>query len=396
MDVKVKPNWSGGVKDTFEYLTTIFRSDDGHEQRSAERINARRSVEFEALLKGDRLRDLRGALDARSDRLLNLPEPVSILSTVDGYAPPGAASIIVSGTIPAEFAGRRVFIHNWNWSRGFFAEIASVVGPTVTFAAPIEDEVQSGDTIRACVVGRMPATMRVLYTTDDLAVVPVTFNQNPGERNSLAPFPLYPVFKGREVLVEKPNWSNAPEVEIVGEYETTDFGRGVIRTYSPIDLITRITQLTFTGRKQAKIGSLLAFFHRQMGRLNEFWCPSWTSDLRLVGSIVTGTNRITVAGRVVADYYATSTVDRAIAIRLPNDEWRFIGIASIHADGANSVVTSDVQLNFSVEIGAEIGLYWLNVCRFASDTMTVQWVTDGIGQTVLQIATLEALPAEDE
>ena len=63
-------------------------------------------------------------------------------------------------------------------------------------------------------------------------------------------------------------------------------------------------------------------------------------------------------------------------------------------NGSVSTLTFVEPITFDVEVGREIGLYWLNVCRFATDTMTVEWITDEVAQTVFQITTLEALPAE--
>lgn len=392
MDIFTKPNWRGGVKDSYEYLTTIFQTDDGHEQRSAERINARRSVEFEALVNGDRLRALRGALDARSDFILNIPEPVAILARVAVYAPLGATSVQFNAPIAASMIGRRVTIQSG--ATAFFAQIANVTGSTVTFTAPIEREAQIGAVLRDTIICRMGKSVKVKYVTDDAAVVPMVLYQNPGEKNAVPAAAAYQSFKGREVLIEKPNWASEPEVEIVGEYEVADFDRGIIKTYSPIDFVSRITQFTYSGRSADKINRLAAFFHRQMGRLNEFYCPSWTSDLRITAPIVSGVNKITVAGREVSDFYSTSTVDRAVAILLPGGVWKFLTIASITTNGITSEITTADNINFAVALGGEIGIYWLNVCRFATDTMTVQWITDEVAQTVFQITTLEALPAE--
>ena len=392
MDIFLKPDWSNGVRESLEFLTTIFTSDSGKEQRSAERTYARRSLSFEVLLHADALRDLRADLHERSDFLSYIPEPVHRVSTVAVYAPLGSTSIRFADVVSSDHLGKRVCI--MGGKRNFFATVAGIAGSTVTFSAPIEREAVVGDDLRLCVEGRMPTSVSVNYVTDDIAYFNAGFNQNPGTPNIDYGTSAFPTFKGREVFNEKPNWTNPPSVEIVSEYDVTDFKRGVIRTYSPIDFISRVTQFTFLGRSTAKMNRLVDFFQRQLGRCGEFWCPSWTSDLRLVQPISNGTNYIVVAGRKVADYYGGSTVEKAVAIQRSNSAWLYRYITGISTDGTNSTITFDSSFTFDVDLEAIAGLYWLNVCRFATDTMTVQWITDEVAQTVFQITTLEALPAE--
>ena len=392
MDIFLKPNWGNGVKETLEFLTTIVTSDRGKEQRSAERTHARRSVSFEAVLHADALRDLKADLHERSDFLSYIPEPVHRLSTVAVYAPLGSTTVQFVDVVSSDHIGKRVCI--MGGKRNFFATVSGIVGSTVTFSAPIEREAVAGDDLRLCVEGRMPTSVSVKYVADDIAYFNADFNQNPGTPNINYGTSAFPTFRGREVFNEKPNWDNPPSVEIVSEYNVTDFKRGVIRTYSPIDFISRVTQFTFLGRNTAKMNRLIDFFQRQLGRCGEFWCPSWTSDLRMVQPITNGNNYIVVAGRKVADYYASSTVEKAVAIRRSNNDWLYRYITGITTDGTNSTITFDAPFTFDVDLEAVVGLYWLNVCRFATDTMTVQWITNEVAQTVFQITTLEALPAE--
>ena len=392
MDIFLKPDWANGVQESFEFLTTIFTTDSGKEQRSAERTYARRSLSFEALLHADAQRDLQADLHERSDFLSYIPEPVHRVSAVAVYAPLGSTGVQFSDVIPSDYLGKRVCI--MGGKRNFFSTIASISGSTVIFSAPIESEAVVGDDLRLCIEGRMPASVSVNYMTDNLARFNAIFNQNPGTPNIPRGANAFSTFRGREVFSEKPDWSNPPSVEIISDYGVTDFKRGVIRTYSPIDFISRVTQFTFLGRSTNKMNRLIDFYQRQLGRCGEFWCPSWTSDLRLVQPITNGSNYIVVAGRKVADYYGGSTVEKAVAIRRSNNAWLYRYITGISTDGTNSTITFDSSFTFDVDLEAVVGLYWLNVCRFATDTMTVQWNTDEVAQTVFQITTLEALPAE--
>lgn len=392
MDVFTKPNWSGGVTDTLEFRTTVFTTDDGNEQRSAERAQPRRTTAFTALLHGDSLRKMQAILHSRFDDVCTVPDPVRLLGTVTTYAAAGAGSILIDATLSAAFVGSTISVQSP--SGQYFATVSAISGNRVAFSAAAGAESLIGAEVRACFRGRFPSTVTVSMVTDDKATCSISVAQVPGDPVRNFGNAEYQIFRNREVLVEQPNWAAPPSVDFVGAYDTTDYGRGVISTYNPIGFISKITQFSYLGRDRDRIGRLIDFYLRQMGRLGEFWCPSWTTDYRMTANIVSGTSTLRLAGTAAAEHYAPLDVERAIAIKLTNGNWRFIYAASIAVSGSETVITSDVPFTFNVVISEVAGIYSLNVCRLASDTMTVQWVTDQVAQTVLQINTLQVLPAE--
>lgn len=393
MDVFVKPNWASGVRETFEFLTTVFTTQSGREQRSAERKHARRSVTFQALLHNDDLDAFRGYLHQRRHYLGNIPEPVlPVVGVVQTFAPIGATSVQLTNTAQGEPSGKRISVTAFG--RRVFASVATHASGLLTLSEPLEAAVWPGDEVRCCIPGRMPSNVSLNYQTDSIATVDITFNQEPGTPNRNNGTALFPLFLGREVFNEQPNWAAAPSVEIISDYEQTDFRRGIIKTFSPIDFISKTTQFTFLGRSSSKMNRLIDFFNRHLGRCEEFWCPSWTTDLSLIEGLVAGSNEISVKGIKTAECYNRSTVETALAFKLRDGSWLYQSVSGIAAEDGNSTITLTENITIDVALEDVIGLYWLNVCRFATDAMTVQWITDEIAQTVLQIRTLEALPAE--
>jgi hypothetical protein len=101
-----------------------------------------------------------------------------------------------------------------------------------------------------------------------------------------------------------------------------------------------------------------------------------------------------VRGSGVGNSYLQSTVEKAVAIKLFDGSWLYKEVTDLEPDDQTTIITFDDAFTLDVALGDVVGLYWLNVCRFATDAMTVQWITNEVAQTVLQIKTLEALPAE--
>lgn len=392
MDLFVKPNWSGGVKEDFEFLTTVFTTRSGKEQRSAERKHARRSLSFQALLHGDRLDQFRDYLHGRRHYKAFFPEPVEDVGIVSSYAPVGATTLHLTMAPDLPLEDYRICIAS---SKGVtFTTVGGVSGSTLSLDEPLQVAVMAGDEVRRCLSGRMPTNVALSYQTDTIATLSATINQEPGSSNRDYGTDPFEIFRGREVFNEQPNWANSPTVEFTSDYESTDFRRGVIKTFSPSDFFAKITQFTFLGRSTRKMYRLIDFFHRQLGRCEEFWCPSWTSDLKLASAVANGDDSITVTGSNVSASYSTSSVEKAIAIELSDGTWLYKYVTEMEASGENTVITFDEPFALGVEQRDVRGLYWLNVCRFAADTMSVQWITNEIAQTVLQIKALEALPAE--
>jgi hypothetical protein len=392
MDFFVKPNWASGVRETFEFLTTVFTTQNGNEQRSAERRHARRSLTFQSMLHGDDLADFRAYLHQRRHYLGYMPEPVQVLGLVNTLAPMGATSLILTGTPSADPDTKRIVITGFG--RRTFATVTSHASGVLTLTEPLEAAVQPGDEVRLCIPGRLPSNMNLNYETDTIAVCQITFNQEPGEANHNYATDIFETFLGREVFNEQPNWAAAPNVEIISDYETSDYRRGVIKTFSPISFLSKITQFTFLGRDTVKMNRLIDFFNRHLGRCEEFWCPSWTSDLELVAPITSGSSTMVVRGSGVGNSYLQSTVEKAVAIKLFDGSWLYKEVTDLEPDDQTTIITFDDAFTLDVALGDVVGLYWLNVCRFATDAMTVQWITNEVAQTVLQIKTLEALPAE--
>lgn len=392
MDLYLRPNWKDGVRETFEFRTTVFTTDSGREQRSAERINPRRTVEFQSTLQGDTLRHVKASISSRQNYLCQMPEPIAVASTLRAFAPVGSTRLNLSEAIDPAHIGRRVCVHDG--TSFIFAEIenADVDERTIRTVAPTQAAMSAGATVRLCIPGRMPASASLRYVTDDLATVPVTFHQVAGMAGQGDSGPVVVTsFNDREVLMLKPDWSSPPNVEIITPYEETDFGRGVTLAYAPITFPSRISEFNYTGQRMGEIAYLTGFFARHLGRLHEFWCPSWVSDMRLAQPITSGTSQVVIAGRRTGDLYSHRRVDRAFAIRLLDGSMRYFTVDNIETDGTNTILTTTHPLNFNTSVDGHIGLYWLNVCRFATDAMTVRWLTDQVGQTVLNITTLEAL-----
>jgi hypothetical protein len=222
-------------------------------------------------------------------------------------------------------------------------------------------------------------------------------------------------FNGRPVLLASPNWAQQPSVSFSSGIEEVDYDRGIVKAFLPIEFYTKITQFNYADRSRDDIGVLLTLFNQMRGRQGEFYSPSWTTDMLPSGGIANGSEYLTVVGSAVGETYALSTVETALAIKLFDGTWLFRKIINIIATddpgpGAFSLDFDESfdtgssglfsRIEFDTAVGADIPqsqivmICWLNVCRFASDSLTIRWLTDDVGQAVVQIMALESLTPE--
>lgn len=437
MKAHLIPNWSAGVRETYEYKTTVFTSESGKEQRTALRMTPRRKVEFTALLRDKALRRFQGVLHNRGAQILTIPDParegaILVRPAAAGdtvlylnQAPHwlavgvdvGISTLDATGQYDAS-GGSVASIGAFSFDFGADYDIGGTdYGATLTLTQPLAEDWPAGAEVRPIISGRLPASVTLSHETAALANVGVSFDVRVPSEVSFLYAEGGLKFRNREVLLAEPNWLSPPSVTYSTPFSTSDYGRGVTATFLPVDFYTRTTQFLFSGRAdETDIMQVLGAFVRAKGRRGEFAMPSWTADMLPAGPIVMGSNLI-VQGRQIADDYLTSDVNRAVAILTAQGNWilRWITSAEVvtwntggsfgpgYGEGfEGSIDGSDLFTRLRVSPAFTANVYqsdilmicWLNVCRFASDALTVEWLTDGVATITVNIQTLEALTAE--
>lgn len=458
MKAHLIPNWSAGVRETYEYKTTVFTSESGKEQRTALRMTPRRKVEFTALLRDKALRRFQGVLHNRGAQILTIPDParegailvrpaaagdtvlylnqapywmevgVDIgISTLDatGQYDTSGGSVASIGAFSSDFSedydtsgGSGASVGAFSFDFGADYDIGGAdYGATLTLTQPLAEPWPSGAEVRPIISGSLPTSVTLSHETAALANVGVSFDVRVPSEVSFLYAEEGLKFRNREVLLAEPNWLSPPSVTCSTPFSTTDYGRGITATFLPVDFYTRTTQFLFSGRSdETDIMQVLGAFVRAKGRRGEFTMPSWTADMLPAGPIVMGSNLI-VQGRQIADDYLTSDVNRAVAILTAQGNWilRWITSAEVvtwntggsfgpgygegfegSIDGSELFTRLQVSPAFTANVYQSdiLMICWLNVCRFASDALTVEWLTDGVATITVNIQTLEALTAE--
>lgn len=387
-----RPNWQQPYVETYEFLTEILVSESGVEQRRAWRDVARRSVSYRAMPHHVGLRDFRAQMVNQGDPV-TFPDVVRRTRTV-GEMAAGATTLTVT-SVPAWLtAGVEVIVEDRLTHLRRARTILSVVGSVVTFDDVSAFAWASGSRIMPSLTGRVASNLRYTASTDEVLVTPVTLDVEPGSEPSQATTPGA-LFNGREVLAHRPNWREPVTIQADDPTEFVDYGFGVRHAARRIEFQTTVFQSEHLTRGADDLNQVLGLFLRCRGRQGEFYAPSWLNDIVLLEPVAVGASVFAVAGHAFHDIYAADVVHRAFAVRLADGSLRYFRIASMAKSTSGQVrtlITTHEASDAAINPATVRAVSWMPVCRFASDEMTVSWLTDQTAEIAANIQTVGLIP----
>ena len=89
------PNWVNGIRDTYDFLTEVFATRDGSEQRRSQRIQPRRTITTAVLLDGDRGRLFHDAVNRARTGEIAIPDFTATRATVQSVAAGEGATVLL-------------------------------------------------------------------------------------------------------------------------------------------------------------------------------------------------------------------------------------------------------------------------------------------------------------
>jgi hypothetical protein len=198
-------------------------------------------------------------------------------------------------------------------------------------------------------------------------------------------------FLNREVFGVRPNWATDITLTHTAYVETVDYGQGRTARFTPRPFNGRTIQATFLGRTPDEVAKIEGLFERSKGQQGEFRLPTEIVDLVPLSGT---TQAITIAGRDFADAYAGSTIFTAVEILLASGATFRSIISSIAVVGSNSVIALRSAAPIVLTAANVVRASWLPLVRFASDSLTTEWVTGTVAQVQITFMVLEDLTPE--
>lgn len=383
-------NWDSSYRISYEYKTDMITSRSGREQRRALRTSPRKTIEYQSLITNTELQRFNRLFTSSHYRVINTPEfsrstftTVPMTSGADSVTLSTVPPWLVPGTVIALHYERRIELHS----------VTDVIGSDISFDEPTATSWPPGTKIHPVVHGNLARQIKVPHSTNTTAAAAIGFDVEPASEVIIAPAAASVMFKGREVFLTKPNWISEINWTFEHDIETVDYGRGRVARFLPIDFETKLFEANYLARTAVEAGDLLSFFERQLGQVGEFYMPTWTNDMALSLPAFAGASTMRIKGLNVAQVYEDHPVYRSIAVFLRDGRRTFGRISDFLEFGGDSLLVMEDAWPFQIDPANVLMICWMPVWRSATDTLTIEWITDAVAQTKLSLKTLEDLPA---
>ena len=390
-------DWKTGFRVNLSFKTDIWASRSGKEQRRSLRTTPRKTVEFSSIAAGVKLRAFRALMASWQNKSIVMPDVTRKVYVASASAP-GATTLTLDAVKDWTVAGATVVLIDGE--RREIRKIDYVTGLVITFTAS-SGAWPAGAKVHPGLQGVLTGDLSANHLTDSVAAVNVRFEVDPTSEPPRSSGSPVATLEGREVFTRKPNWRDGVDVSYQYPSEVVDYGRGVISRFRPIDFGTQIFKATYVGRDSANLLAIQQVFERAKGRRGEFHISTGMPDLILAAEALVGNFFIRIAGQEVFQAFAQDTVHRAIEV-VVNDGSRFyrklVGTTPITtvSDGAgdDTLIQLTGALPQTISPDSVSRISWLPAARFASDELTISYLTDEVGQTQLAIQTVEDLAVE--
>ena len=392
------PNWSEPYKVTYEYLTEIITSRSGREQRIAQRITPRKSIEFKVTVTGDKARRLNQLMSSWQHRTFVLPE-VTRKVVVTAAVLSGSTAMTTPAAVDWIRAGQSILLGPNQEINEVVSVSPSGVGTTQTVVLKniVAGDYPDGLTVWYAVSGYFAPSQAVSQYTSSTQEAALKLSVTPASEDRLDPGAAPITFNGREVFTKAPNWSSPLDLTFSHNVEELDYARGITTRFNPVDFGTQTRRATFLARSSAEAEAVVKFNDRMVGRQGEFYMSSGLPDIVISTVSNIGTTGLRVTGSEFKYAYDDDTTCRAVCVRTVTgltiyNKVLSVDLVSDGSGGFDSLVTCLTPWTVTLNADTVLMISWMPVWRLASDTLTIEWVTDTVAQFQMSMQTLEDLP----
>lgn len=389
------PNWMEPYEVEYAFKTDMFTSRSGREQRRALRSTPRKKISFKATPAGDPFRAFNDLMASWHNNTVILPEAPRQAVAAQPIMPDDL-TMTIYGDIPEWVVPEATVVLAY---RGQYEtrKVESAAGNIVVFTGASAILWPVGTKLHPGVSGRIEASLKTTRNTNRATTVDFSMDVTPASE-PVVPVPAAPqTFNGRELFTVKPNWISLPDVTYESQREPVDYDRGVIAIFTPVAFVSQIRKMTYSSRDYAGMKELTDLFHRAKGQRGEFYMPTWEADIQVGKSSPVASRTIRINGTDFAKNYPADTVHKAVAVYFNDGSVIYQTVESIYevndADGNDSVIQVGADWTRIVSPATVKTISWLLVWRFATDTLTVEWLTNTVARCDMTFRSLEDLPA---
>lgn len=389
-----EPNWPPTGKTyqvSYTFKTEIITSHSGKEQRVALRSSPRKVLEHQVLLTHDTLRQYKDLTRHSQHRAAMLPEITRFtLSAAEQEI--GSPDMVLEDVPPWVLPGATLWVTHLGHVE--IRVVESITDNVVRFQSVANSVWPVGTKIHPALTGYLATELAAPRATNAVARLALRFEVAPVSEPVTALPAADTVFNGREVFLKRVNWANQVTVKAGHDVVDLDYDRGPVSRFTPILFGYETHQAVYVNRNAQEAEDVLNFFRRMRGQQGEFYMPTWEYDFVPAGVISAQSTGMLIADADFASNYKDSTVYRAVFVKMNDGELILRKVTQIEQVENGSVILVDEPWGREFTADDIVMCGWMPVWRLASDTLTIEWLTNSVAQFTLNMITLEDLPVE--
>lgn len=391
-------NWSQPFERVLEYKTDMFASYSGFEQRRALRHTARQDFTFMISGTSEVMQAALAVIAGWQRRLFLVPDFSRSLPFLTNL-PPASGKVVVGSQPWWLVVGRYVRLE-YREQVGF-RRVSEIQGAEIFFDTVDSDTWPPGTKMFPLFAARlMNGVDTRAYTSATIAPV-FDFSLEPAIEQAMPLGGPEAVFDGLEILYKRPNWAVPLELGHDAVLQVLDFDRGRRIVKAPTGFSARTQKMTFLNRSPEECEAIEAMFHRMKGRRGTFFLPSWTKDFTPQQALEAGEREMLIYQHEIAQTMLDDAANKTVVIitrdgrKYPNRieeielinggygfDWGLTYGQTVTALPGQKRVVFKFRDPWPVTIQPSEIIYasWLLSCRFASDALTLEFLTNEVSQ----------------
>lgn len=372
------PNWNTSVRETLAYRATVFRANDGSEQRASLRGKPRRAYEYTAQLKGRNAQIADSLLFGWQNRMFALPawpEQTALTAAVSA-----GDTVLPCVTVYRTFAAGGLVCVYGDSEHSEVREIEAVDGASVTITAPLSSDWPAGTRVYPAFVAALGATVNGVRRSDSLFEVPVRFSCEPYTTHPNLPgASAAQTYQGVELHIEGGNWADGVNVEWSSDYEARDLGTGMVSLFQKAGFSQMSRTHDWTLKNLADVYDFRGWLERREGRAKPVYMPSFFADFTMVSDLAVSDVIVDVEPNGYDTLVDAHPARRDIVFLLRDGTVLTRRIASVSVtDEGNIRLGVDSAIGQTVLRSQVKRLCLLSLYRLAADAVTIDWRTRGV------------------
>ncbi len=377
-DWTFSPNWDENIVENLEFLTSVYQSISGAEQRVSKRLSPRRTLEFKVSLSGKEKQLFENFVYSFGSRIWSIP--IFYDKTSLHHAVSSGDTQLFLDTTGYDFSETgRILITNGKIKETL--EITEIKSGTLFLKRPILNRFDNNADIyplRSAVLTDMPVITKL---TDGVSTsqIRLLIHEHNAWSKDISHLPIY---RQHPVLEPTSSWHEDISAQYLRMIKTLDNGTGLPTYFDTASKAFQLITHHFVATNRDEQQKLRQLFYYLNGRQKPIWVSSSSSDFDVLSDI---------KGKIfyVKNIGFTETSFNQVGRKDIRIEWtggvlyKRIKSATLVDENTEMIGLDTEDLNISKDNILKIS--FLTLSRLESDTVTFKHITDSDGLATVTV-----------